>query len=101
MDCAADLSSKAFVEAAVRRAIEETHLTVLHSYFHQFDPGGVTGVVVLRESHVSIHTWPEENYAAVDLFTCSDPAEARLACDRLIASLRATRVVEKTYDSSH
>ncbi|WP_264802183.1 adenosylmethionine decarboxylase, partial [Ameyamaea chiangmaiensis] len=45
--------------------------TILHSHFHHFTPnGGVSGVVVLAESHISIHTWPERNYAAVDIFMC-------------------------------
>ncbi|MBF0858657.1 adenosylmethionine decarboxylase [Gluconobacter sp. LMG 31484] len=49
--------------------------TILHSHFHHFTPnGGVSGVIVLAESHISIHTWPERNYAAVDVFMCG-------ACD--------------------
>ena len=49
--------------------------TILHSHFHHFTPnGGVSGVVVLAESHISIHTWPERNFAAVDVFMCG-------ACD--------------------
>jgi len=99
--CAADLSSKSSIEGIVRRAIGTTHLTVLHSFFHQFDPSGVTGIVVLEESHVSIHTWPEEQYAAVDLFTCGDPNEARLACASLVASLRAGKIKQQVYESRH
>ncbi len=53
--------------------------TILHSHFHHFSPnGGVSGVVVLAESHISIHTWPERDYAAVDIFMCGscDPYKA-------------------------
>ena len=47
--------------------------TILHSHFHHFSPnGGVSGVVVLAESHISIHTWPERHFAAVDIFMCGD-----------------------------
>ncbi|MBF0247444.1 MAG: adenosylmethionine decarboxylase [Alphaproteobacteria bacterium] len=47
--------------------------TILHSHFHHFSPyGGVSGVVVLAESHISIHTWPEKSYAAIDVFMCGD-----------------------------
>jgi len=46
--------------------------TYIHHYFHQFAPHGVSGVVVIAESHLSIHTWPEHGYAAVDVFTCGD-----------------------------
>jgi len=53
--------------------------TILHSHFHHFTPnGGVSGVVVLAESHISIHTWPERSFAAVDIFMCGacDPHDA-------------------------
>ncbi len=59
---------KALCEAAIVAGA-----TILHSHFHHFTPnGGVSGVVVLAESHISIHTWPERNYAAIDLFMCGD-----------------------------
>lgn len=45
---------------------------VLHFHFHKFQPQGVTGIVVLAESHASVHTFPEEQYAALDMFTCGD-----------------------------
>ncbi|WP_110112340.1 adenosylmethionine decarboxylase [Bacillus sp. CGMCC 1.16541] len=48
------------------------HMEVLHTHFHQFHPVGITGVIVLGTSHFSIHTWPEEGYAALDLYTCGD-----------------------------
>jgi S-adenosylmethionine decarboxylase len=48
------------------------HATIVNEIFHQFSPQGVSGVVVIAESHLAIHTWPEHGYAAVDLFTCSD-----------------------------
>lgn len=47
--------------------------TILNKHFHEFGEGmGVTGVLMLAESHISIHTWPEENYSAIDIFVCSD-----------------------------
>lgn len=52
--------------------------TIVGSNFHQFSPHGVTGVVLLAESHMSIHTWPEYNYAAVDVFTCGGAPDAAL-----------------------
>ena len=52
--------------------------TILHSHFHHFSPnGGVSGVVVLAESHISIHTWPERNFAALDVFMCGDAKPAK------------------------
>jgi S-adenosylmethionine decarboxylase proenzyme len=58
------------VEAAMLDATEAVGATRLSSSFHKFSPGGVSGTVVIAESHLSIHTWPEAGYAAVDIFTC-------------------------------
>lgn len=61
------------IETSLIRAAEEAGATVLSSDFHIFTPNnGVSGVIVLSESHISIHTWPERNFAAVDVFMCGD-----------------------------
>jgi len=61
--------------AAAKRA----NVTVLHTAFHAFNPVGVSGVIVIAESHISIHTWPEAGYAAADIFTCGDRAMPEVA----------------------
>ncbi len=72
---ATNLSDPALIESALRDAALAAGATILHSHFHHFSPnGGVSGVVVLAESHISIHTWPERDFAAVDIFMCG-------ACD--------------------
>jgi S-adenosylmethionine decarboxylase len=72
---ASNLDDPALIDAALREAAIIAGATILHSHFHHFTPnGGVSGVVVLAESHISIHTWPERNFAAVDIFMCG-------ACD--------------------
>ncbi len=59
------------IEAALREAALAAKASVLHAHFHHFAPdGGVSGVVVLAESHISIHTWPEREFAAIDIFMC-------------------------------
>lgn len=59
------------IDATLRRAAEAAGATILHGHFHHFTPnGGVSGVLVLAESHISIHTWPERHFAAVDIFMC-------------------------------
>ena len=59
------------VEATLRRCIQVAGVTLLHIHLHHFSPfGGVSGVAVLAESHISIHTWPERDYAALDIFMC-------------------------------
>jgi len=67
------------IDTALRDAALAAGATILHSHFHHFTPnGGVSGVVVLAESHISIHTWPERGFAALDIFMCGtcDPYES-------------------------
>ncbi len=76
---ASNLADPEHIDDALCAAAEAAGATILHSHFHHFSPnGGVSGVVVLAESHVSIHTWPERDYAALDLFMCGacDPYKA-------------------------
>jgi S-adenosylmethionine decarboxylase len=69
-DKLADLS---LMENAMRHAVEEAGATLLHIHLHHFTPnGGISGVAVLAESHISVHTWPERHYAAFDVFMCGD-----------------------------
>jgi S-adenosylmethionine decarboxylase len=70
-----NLTDPATIDDALREAAEAAGATILHSHFHHFGPdGGVSGVLVLAESHISIHTWPERDFAAIDIFMCG-------ACD--------------------
>jgi len=70
-----ELNSPDVVEQALREATEACKANLLDLKVHTFSPQGVTGVAVVSESHILIHTWPELNYAAVDVFTCGDRAE--------------------------
>lgn len=58
------------IEATLRRCVDASGATLLHIHLHGFQPNGVSGVAVLAESHISIHTWPEAGYAALDVFMC-------------------------------
>ena len=70
---ASRLDDPAHIDESLRAAAIATGATILHSHFHHFSPnGGVSGVVVLAESHISIHTWPERDFAALDIFVCGD-----------------------------
>jgi S-adenosylmethionine decarboxylase len=61
------------IETTLREAVDAAGATLLHIHLHHFTPnGGVSGVAVLAESHISIHTWPERDYAALDVFMCGD-----------------------------
>lgn len=73
------LGDSAVIEAMLRDAVEAARATLLHIHLHHFGPEcGVSGVAVLAESHISIHTWPERGYAAMDIFMCgaANPYEA-------------------------
>jgi S-adenosylmethionine decarboxylase len=73
------LTGCASLEQLLRAAAEAAQARVLHSHFHGFGEGqGVTGVVLLAESHISIHTWPEHGFAAADIFMCGN-AQPELA----------------------
>ena len=75
-NCKSDvLNDVTAIENAMVQAAQVAGVTVINSTFHHFSPWGVSGVVVIQESHLAIHTWPEYNYAAVDLFTCGDTVD--------------------------
>jgi len=59
-----------YIEATLRRCVAAARATLLHIHLHHFQPSGVSGVAVLAESHISIHTWPEAGFAALDVFMC-------------------------------
>ena len=75
------LNDASFLEESLTAAAKEAQATVIKSVFHKFSPHGVTGVIVIAESHLSIHTWPEYNYAAVDIFTCGEQIENQKALE--------------------
>jgi S-adenosylmethionine decarboxylase len=74
-------------------AAKEANAEVLKVAFHRFHPHGVSGVVVIAESHLSIHTWPESGYAAVDFYTCGDHTDPWRACEFAAERLGAQSVL--------
>ncbi|MEM7251948.1 MAG: adenosylmethionine decarboxylase, partial [Pseudomonadota bacterium] len=94
---AANLGSISFMEQAMREAVEAAGATLLHIHLHHFGEGaGVSGVAVLAESHISVHTWPERDFAAFDIFMCGDarPEEALRVLEEAFKPGRA-HVVEE------
>ncbi len=73
-----------FVETAMLDAASEAKATVVEHKFHEFNPFGISGMVIIAESHLSIHTWPEYDYAAVDIFTCGDIIKPQEAAEFLV-----------------
>jgi S-adenosylmethionine decarboxylase len=85
------------IERALKRCVEVAGATLLHIHLHHFTPnGGVSGVAVLSESHISIHSWPEADYAALDVFMCGD-AKPELCVDVLKQEFNARDVVVKPF----
>ena len=78
---AAKLTDVDAVREMMIGAAKASRATVMEVAFHRFEPQGVSGVVVLAESHISIHTWPETGYAAMDFYTCGDHTDPWLACE--------------------
>jgi S-adenosylmethionine decarboxylase len=78
------LKSIGKVRNAMVSAAREASATIVDVSFHEFNPFGVSGVIVIAESHLTIHTWPEYGYAAVDIFTCGDVIKPETAASYLV-----------------
>ncbi len=85
------LDDETFLRHTITTAAQRAGATLLNLITHRFEPQGVTGLALLAESHISIHTWPENGYAAVDVFTCGDHTMPEKACDVLCEELSAGR----------
>ena len=94
-ECSSDrLDDEGFLTA---RCVEAAHVmgaTVVSHHSHHYAPIGVTVVVILAESHLVVHTWPERNAASIDVFMCGERADARRARDFMAAALGAGRVTD-------
>jgi S-adenosylmethionine decarboxylase len=86
----AKLNDEAFLRDTITAAAKRAGATLLNLITHRFEPQGVTGLALLAESHISIHTWPESGYAAVDVFTCGDHTMPERACAVLAGELAAS-----------
>ena len=93
------LNDESFLRCALNRAAKLAKAAVLNLISNKFDPQGVTAIALLAESHISIHTWPESNYSAVDIFTCGQNMRPEVASQYLIEALKAEehflRVIER------
>ncbi len=86
------LNNVDYIRSAMLEAAHRTGATIVTESFHHFSPHGVSGAVIIAESHLAIHTWPEFGYAAVDLFTCGDTVSSRAGFDHLRQALGAGHV---------
>ncbi len=86
------LTNLAFVENTLVEGVKKAKATLISQNFYQFSPQGVSGILLLAESHCSIHTWPEEGYAAIDIYTCGDHTMPEEACKYIAEKLQAQKV---------
>ena len=87
-DCDPDLlDDLEFLKSSLSETAVQIGATVIGDSFHRFSPQGVSGVVIISESHLFIHTWPEYGYAAVDVFTCGETVDPTLAVKPLVEKL--------------
>ena len=93
------LNDESFLRCTLNRAAKLAKATVLNLMSNKFEPQGVTAIALLAESHISIHTWPESNYSAVDIFTCGQNMMPEQASQYFIESLMAEehylRIIER------
>ena len=89
-ECNGDfLNDSDFISESLRKAVEHANATLIEEVRYEFTPQGITAVCLLSESHISIHTWPEEGKAAVDVYTCGN-CNPKIGCDIIIQQLYAT-----------
>ena len=91
------LNDHGVIKDLMIKAAEAAKATVVTADFHMFNPFGVSGAVIIAESHLTIHTWPEHGYAAVDVFTCGDEVETEAAVEYLTKGLKAKKAESKTH----
>jgi len=101
--CNETLNNPEIIGKAMNYAAEVSGATIVSSNFHTFSPHGVSGVVIIAESHLTIHTWPEYGYAAVDLFTCGDEIDPWKGFDHLkeILKSNSTSTIEMKRGQLH
>jgi len=90
--CNAGINDVQQVRSAMLAAVKAANATLLNIYVHEFSPHGVTGVAVLSESHLSVHSWPEYGYLAADVFTCGETCRPEAAAEVLREYFSPTHV---------
>ena len=92
------LNDESFLRCTLNNAAKIANAKVLQLISNKFEPQGVTAMALLAESHLSIHTWPESNYSAVDIFTCGQNMKPEIACKYLTNALMAEEHLLRVID---
>jgi len=96
-ECASDINSIDLIRKAALEAAKLGNITVVKEVTHEFAPHGISCVLVLAESHMALHTWPEYGYVSIDLFTCDSSIESEKIIQNLKSTLKADRVESRTF----
>lgn len=91
------LNDQSFICDSMTEAAKRAKATIVQKYFHEFSPYGISGTIVIAESHINIHTWPEHDYAAVDIFTCGEELQPLAAAEYLKSVFEAEEMDTKEY----
>jgi S-adenosylmethionine decarboxylase len=94
--CVADLNNPSWLTSVLKSAAKEMGSTIVKTVSHQFSPIGITVILLLAETHISIHTWPQHKYAALDIFICSSEADPEAAWHVVKAALKPTSFKTRT-----
>ena len=86
------ISRKKSVKEKLDRCVNKSDFKYIKSFFHQFRPFGVTGIYMLRESHISIHTWPEKGFAVIDVFCCGDIKRSQKFIEYIKKEFKPTKI---------
>lgn len=92
------INDQYFLEETLNRLAADCGATIISSTFHAFAPQGITGILAISESHISIHTWPEYNYATVDVFCCNGSIDVARLANLLQQQLSAERFMINQID---
>ena len=97
-DCSLELiNDEEFIRKLLYYTTKECKSTLLHLAVHKFEPQGVTGFAMISESHISIHTWPENKMAVCDVFTCGDDTMPEIGVEYMKEQLKATDIVSHEF----
>lgn len=92
------LRDAALLESTLKEAAISAGATVVDGLIHEFNPHGLSGVIVIAESHIAVHTWPEKDYAAIDIFTCGMPEIAERIQQNVIEAFQPKESKSRTID---
>ncbi len=94
--CVETINNKDIIRDSMIEAAKVAKATIVADVFHEFNPHGISGVVVIAESHIAIHSWPEHQCTSIDIFTCSDDMDPLAAVEFLKTIFKAQKVEVKT-----